>query len=348
MAKGKGKSKSAATLVNQLAKEHEHILITRGSGVEIQLKGVIPTGLPTLDHAIGRGGIPLGRLTVLTGQESVGKTTLALQLAARTQEMGGVAVFIDREHKLDPPYAAALGVNLDDLIVAKPDHLEDCFTTMEHAAALVQKKRGDVPVLIILDSINAAISKAEYEAEYDTVAIAGSARVFAYAMPRIMGRLARVPVALVWLSQYRMKITSFGSYNERFSGGNAVKFYAALGIDMKRVDDLKIGPRIVGADVKTRVIKNQVAPPFRETVLQVRHMVGFDRDASLLERARQLGFVNESQMKWFEMPDPEQDGKMIRWQGIEGANGWTRLVTEKRPGLREYLYAAVRAKEGWA
>jgi len=337
-------ARSVADVVSDMAKQHAHIIASPGGSVDLELKGVIPTGLPTLDWAIGRGGIPMGRLTVITGQEMIGKSTMALQLCAQAQRAGGVAVYIDREHKYDPRYAASLGVTLDGMIVTHPDHLEACFEAMESATLIVQERFGSVPVLVVLDSINAAISKAEFEAVYTKTHMASSARVFSLALPRLIGRLARLPVALVWLSQWRLKITSFGAFNEKVSGGNAVKYYSSLVINMKRVGDVKLGPTVIGTEVSARIDKNQVSHPNREALLQIMNDgTGFNHDHALIERAAAQGLIGIGKAQWYEMPDPGSPKGVARWQG---AAGWRKLIA-RRPDLAERLEAEVRTKDGW-
>ena len=227
-------------------------------GLAIKIKGVVSTQCATIDAAIGRGGIPTGRLTIINGAEGCGKTTLALHLAAEVQKMGGVAVYLDKEYKLDPDYAAKIGVDLEKLIISQPSYLERAFVAFDaiiNRAVDIRKQSGErIPIMIILDSMNAAISKAQFEGEWDDSHYAPQARVYSNLLPKLMPKVSKEDVALVWISQIRQKIgLQFGNPDD-ICGGKAPKFYASLILDVKRAKTIAKDGEKVGNEITVILI----------------------------------------------------------------------------------------------
>lgn len=346
--------------------------LSKSLGLEIvpaskatNIPGIIKTRSATLNHAVGRGGIPFGRLIVLTGSEGGGKTTLALELVAEVQKMGGVGLYIDAEHKLDLDYAASLGVNLDELLVAYPENAEEGFKTLSGTIDLVrasyaeQKSKDgkitqscgvEVPVILILDSVNALLSKLAAEADYGEGGGAGlgsHARAFSEALPKFLKKVRGQMVAPIFISQQRAKISSYGGGKEKVSGGNAVKFYAAMVLDIVRTGNYRrngaeSGPYI-GSEVEVTVIKNQVAKPYQVAALRNHWGTGTDVVHSLLLHAVTLGILNRGSGGWYEIPwDGDTNGiKLVdgclKWQG---QTGYHRTIA-KIPALATYIQTKV-------
>jgi len=267
-------------------------------GLKIALKGTISTQCPTIDAAIGRAGIPLGRLTIIQGPEAGGKTTLALHLVAECQRMGGVAAYIDAEYKLDPEYAAAIGVDMDRVAIFYPDHLEQAFSMMEKITAIAKKRREEtgkaVPVLLVLDSMNAALSKAELEGDWDDQHYAPQARVFSQNLKKIIPIVSKENVALVFISQIRQKIGVVFGNDEKTAGGNAPRFYASLMIDIRRIGSVKEGDDIAGSRCKAKMTKNQIAAPFKTAEFEIHYGRGIDAELALIELAVERGIVEKA------------------------------------------------------
>lgn len=263
--------------------------------LSIKIKGVISTGCPSIDAAIGRGGIPLGRLTILHGQEGSGKTTLALHLVASCQKAGGIVIYLDKEYKLDPEYAAALGVDDQRLIIVQPSHLERAFELMEkviNKVAAHRKAGNDTPILIVLDSMNAAITKAQYEGEWEDKHYAPQARVFSSSLPKLIPLVSKERVALLFISQIRKKIgVMFGS-DEEICGGQAPKFYASLimGITKLAATKNEEGDKLSNR-IRVECFKNQIAPPFKKAECEIVYGKGIDKERSLLWICEQKGII---------------------------------------------------------
>lgn len=277
-------------------------MLLSGGGLEIEIRGVISTRIAALDRAIGRGGVPLGRLTIIHGPESSGKTTLALHLVAECQAMGGIVLYIDKEYKLDPRYAADLGVDLGRLVISQPPYLEKVFAITEKAVVMAQEHRsrtGDrVPILIVLDSMNAAITKTQFEGDWDDSDSYGPmARVFSQKLPKIIPIIAREDVALVFISQIREKIgISFGN-KDKIAGGKAPKFYSSLIMDignMGRIKEEDGKGKAPGQKSRVIVRKNQIAPPFLEAEFDIVYGSGADRIGSVVDVAVADGVIDKS------------------------------------------------------
>jgi len=294
-------------------------------GLAIKIRGVLSTQCPAVDVAIGRGGIPLARLTILTGPEGCGKTTLALHLVAECQRQGGIAVYNDAEYKLDPDYAKKLGVNLDELMIIQPPYLERVFavieTTVESAREMRIKMKRRIPILIVLDSMNAAISKAAYEGDWEQQQMADVARIYSQKLPKLIPLVSREDVALVFISQVREKIGVMFGDKEDTAGGRAPRFYASLIINVKRVGsetDPKTNIRMCDHN-QAYIAKNQIAPPFRKAEFDIVYGKGVDYFASLIKVAVAKGLV-------------KQNGQWYVWNGHKygpGIKKAARILAQK-------------------
>ena len=264
-------------------------------GFAIKIRGVISTQCPSIDWATGRGGIPLGRLTILHGKEGSGKTTLALHIVAECQRQGGAVVYMDKEYKLDPDYARDIGVDTKRLIIVQPPHLERVFETTRRIIERIKANREETgkrtPVLVVLDSMNAAITKAQYEGEEEAQHVAPEARVYSRLLPKLIPLVNEEDVALLWVSQVRNKIgVKFGDPDD-VCGGNAPKFYASMILHVTNFGSEKVDGERVANKLWVEPKKNQIAPPFKKAEVRVVYGEGFDKEKSLLWIAEKLGTV---------------------------------------------------------
>ena len=248
----------------------------------------ISTGSVGLDIALGIGGIPQGRVTEIYGPESSGKTTLTLQIIAECQKNGGTAAFIDAEHALDPQYAAKLGVNVDDLLLSQPDTGEQA---LEVADMLVKSKSVD---LVIIDSVAALVPRAEIEGEMGDHHVGLQARLMSQALRKITGNIQRSGATVVFINQIRMKIgVMFGS-PETTTGGNALKFYSSVRLDIRRIGSVKEGDEVMGNETRVKVVKNKVSPPFKQAEFQIMYGLGINQEGEILDFGHKLGLVEKS------------------------------------------------------
>ncbi|HEY6105334.1 MAG TPA: recombinase RecA [Anaeromyxobacteraceae bacterium] len=297
-----------------------------GEGAEVPAVAVIPSGSLGLDLALGVGGYPRGRVVEIFGPESSGKTTLALHAIAEAQRLGGVAAFIDAEHALDVGYARRLGVNLGDLLVSQPDTGEQALEITEQ---LVRSGACDV---VVIDSVAALVPRAEIEGEMGDAHMGVQARLMSQALRKLGGVVSRNQATVVFINQIRMKIGVVFGNPETTTGGHALKYYASLRLDIRRIGQLKEGEAVVGNRTRVKVVKNKVAPPFREAEFDIRYGTGIDRCAEAVDLGAERGLV-EKQGSWFAL-----EGERIG-QGRERAAAFLRENPAALQGLLERLAA---------
>ena len=295
---------------------------------------VVPTGSISLDLALGVGGLPRGRIVEIYGPESSGKTTLALHAIAEAQRIGGTAAFIDVEHALDPNYAAALGIDLDNLLISQPDTGEQA---LEIAEMLTRSNAVDV---IVVDSVAALVTKAELEGDMGDTHVGLQARLMSQALRKLTAAISRSKAVMIFINQLREKIgVMFGS-PETTSGGRALKFYASIRLDVRKLEQIKIGTDVVGTRTRVKVVKNKVAPPFRMAEFDITYGRGISNMGSILDVALERNIVGKSG-SWYTYGD-QRIG-----QGRENAKAFleerTDLAGEIELKIREALGAVVSA-----
>ncbi|HET9551431.1 MAG TPA: recombinase RecA [Anaeromyxobacteraceae bacterium] len=287
---------------------------------------VVPTGSLGLDLALGVGGLPRGRVVEIFGPESSGKTTLALHAIAEVQRQGGVAAFVDAEHALDVGYARKLGVNLADLLVSQPDTGEQA---LEIAEQLVRSGAVD---LIVVDSVAALVPKAEIEGEMGDAHMGVQARLMSQALRKLTAVVSRNQSLVVFINQIRMKIGVVFGNPETTTGGHALKFYSSVRLDIRRIGAVKEGEAVVGSRTRVKVVKNKVAPPFREAEFDIRYGVGVDRFAEAIDLAVERGIV-------------EKSGAHFAFEGERIAQGRERAAEWLRANPAAFERLAARLKE---
>ncbi len=288
MAVASEKSKTLDTAIFQIQKQFGKGAIMRLGSDEREAVSVISSGILSLDIATGVGGIPRGRMTEIFGPESSGKTTLTLHLIAEAQRAGGTAAFIDAEHALDVGYAERLGVNVDDLLVSQPDYGEQALEITE-----ILIRSGSVD-LIVIDSVAALVPKAEIDGNIGDSHVGLQARLMSQTMRKLTGILNRTHTALVFINQIRMKIgVMFGS-PETTTGGNALKFYSSLRIDIRKLASIKDGQETIGTRTKVKIVKNKVAPPFKVSEFDIIYGEGASKIGDLLDLAVAQDIVEKS------------------------------------------------------
>jgi recombination protein RecA len=257
---------------------------------------VIPTGSIALDMAIGVGGVPRGRVVEVYGPEGSGKTTVALHLIAEAQKLGGIAAFIDAEHALDPHYSSRLGVDIDNLLISQPDTGEQALEITE---ALVRSGAVDI---VVIDSVAALVPKAEIEGEMGDSHVGLQARLMSQALRKLTGAISKSNTSVIFINQIREKVGVLFGNPEITPGGRALKFYATLRLEVRRVESIKQGNEIIGMRVKVKVVKNKVAPPFRQAEFDLIYGLGISREGSLIDVATDLG-VLEKTGAWYSFGD---------------------------------------------
>jgi recombination protein RecA len=321
------KAKALAAALAQIEKQFgKGSIMKMGEGSVVTDVPVVSTGSLGLDIALGIGGLPRGRVVEVYGPESSGKTTLTLQVIAEMQKLGGTAAFIDAEHALDPGYAQKLGVNLDELLISQPDTGEQA---LEIADMLVRSASVDV---VVIDSVAALVPKAEIEGEMGDSLPGLQARLMSQALRKLTANINRTNTLVIFINQIRMKIgVMFGS-PETTTGGNALKFYASVRLDIRRIGSIKKGDEVVGNETRVKVVKNKVAPPFREAIFDILYGEGTSREGEIIE----LGVLHklvEKSGSWY-----AYNGEKIG-QGKDNA----REYLKSKPQIAAEIEAKIRA-----
>ena len=321
------KKKALQTALAQIDKNFGKGTVMRlGDRPEMNVEA-IPTGSLALDAALGIGGVPKGRIIEIYGPESSGKTTLALHILAEAQKRGGEVAFVDAEHALDPVYAAALGVDTDNLLVSQPDTGEQA---LEITDALVRSGAVDA---VVVDSVAALVPKQEIEGEMGDTFVGLQARLMSQALRKLAGTIAKTNCVVIFINQLRMKIGVMYGNPETTTGGNALKFYSSVRLDVRRVESIKEGGNVIGNKTRVKVVKNKVAPPFREAVFEIMYGQGISKWGELVDLAVQMDIVQKSG-SWFSMGD-ERIG--------QGANSVKEYLMAN-PEIAAQVEAQVREK----
>jgi len=330
MATTADRGKAVEAAVGQIEKQFGKGSIMRlGTNERLIDVPAIPTGSLGLDIATGIGGVPRGRVTEIYGPESSGKTTLTLHCIAEAQKRGGLAAFIDAEHALDVAYAKKLGVNIDDLLVSQPDSGEQA---LEIAEILVRSGAMDI---IVIDSVAALVPRAELEGEMGDAHVGLQARLMSQALRKLASSISRSQTAFVFINQIRMKIGVMFGNPETTTGGNALKFYASLRLDIRRIQTIKEGDRPVGNRTRVKVVKNKIAPPFRDAEFDITYGEGISREAELIDIGVATDMVEKSGA-WYAL-----NGERIG-QGRENA----KRYLHEHPALADELEAKLRLAAG--
>ena len=319
------RKKALIQALGQIEKQFGKGAVMRlGDDVEPRDVEVIPTGSVGLDLALGIGGLPRGRVVEIYGPESSGKTTLTLHVIAEAQKRGGVAAFIDAEHALDPGYARKLGVKVEDLLISQPDNGEQA---LEIADMLVRSGAVDI---VVVDSVAALTPRAEIEGEMGDSHVGLQARLMSQALRKLTGNIKRSNTLVVFINQIRMKIGIMFGNPETTTGGNALKFYASVRLDIRRIGTVKRGEEVIGSETRVKVVKNKVAPPFRQAEFEILYDRGISREGEVLDLAVGAGLIEKSG-SWFSLK-----GERIG-QGRDNARQYLADHPETRSALESEI-----------
>jgi len=323
------KKRALTAALAQIDKQFGKGTVMRMGDKNVEPAEVIGTGSLMLDIALGIGGLPKGRVVEIYGPESSGKTTLTLQVIAECQKAGGTAAFIDAEHALDPTYAQKLGVNIDDLLISQPDTGEQALEVVD---MLVRSNSVDV---VVIDSVAALTPRAEIEGEMGEMQVGLQARLMSQALRKLTGNIKRSNCMVIFINQLRMKIGNMmpGQNPETTTGGNALKFYASVRLDIRRIGAVKKGEEIIGNQTKIKVVKNKLAPPFKVVVTEILYGEGISREGELIDMGVDAKMVEKSGA-WYSY-GTERIG-----QGKENARQWLK----DNPVAAKELEAKLREK----
>ena len=321
------KKKALETALQQIEKNFGKGSVMRLGDTPSMNVEAIPTGSLALDLALGIGGVPRGRIIEIYGPESSGKTTLALHILAQAQKRGGEVAFVDAEHALDPVYAKAIGVDIDSMLVSQPDTGEQA---LEITDALVRSGALDV---VVVDSVAALTPRAEIEGEMGDAFVGLQARLMSQALRKLAGSIAKTNCVVIFINQLRMKIGVLYGNPETTTGGNALKFYSSVRMDVRRIEAIKNGTQLIGNRTRVKVIKNKVAPPFKEAVFDIMYGEGISRYGEMVDLGVQLDLIHKAG-SWFSI-----DGERIG-QGRDNA----RQFLMDNPDLADELEEKIRAQ----
>ncbi len=321
------KKKALSAALMQIEKQFGKGAVMRMGDVAHQDIDVFPTGSLTLDIALGCGGLPRGRVVEIYGPESSGKTTMTLEVIAQAQKMGCTAAFVDAEHALDPIYAGKIGVDIDELLVSQPDTGEQALEIVD---MLVRSSAVDI---VVVDSVAALTPKAEIEGDMGDTHVGLQARLMSQALRKLTGNIKRSNTLVIFINQIRMKIgVMFGS-PETTTGGNALKFYASVRLDIRRIGAIKKGDEVIGNDTRVKVVKNKVAPPFRQAEFEIIYGEGVSFEGELIDLGVDMGFVQKAG-SWYSY------GKDRIGQGKDNA----RIYLKEHPEALAELEGKIRGK----
>ncbi len=323
------KKKALDVAINQIEKQFGKGSIMRlGENAKMNID-VIPTGSLDLDLALGIGGLPRGRVIEIFGPESSGKTTVALHAVAEAQKSGGIAAFIDAEHALDPSYAQKLGVNIDDLIVSQPDTGEQ---GLEIAEALVRSGAVDI---VVVDSVAALVPKAEIEGDMGDSHVGLQARLMSQALRKLTGSISKSQTIIIFINQLREKVGVMFGNPETTTGGRALKFYSSVRLDVRRIDSIKQGDNVIGNRTRVRVVKNKVAPPFKQAEFDIMYGEGISKEGNILDVGANSDIVTKSGA-WYSY------GEYKLGQGRENAKDFLK----ENPEVTKEIETKIREKYG--
>ncbi len=322
------KQKALSAALGQIEKQFGKGAVMRlGDGGVDTTMGAISTGSLSLDMALGIGGLPRGRVIEIYGPESSGKTTMALQVIAECQKLGGAAAFVDAEHALDATYAGKLGVDIDELLVSQPDTGEQA---LEITDMLVRSGAVDI---VVIDSVAALTPKAEIEGDMGDSHMGLQARLMSQALRKLTGNIKRSNTMVVFINQIRMKIGVMFGNPETTTGGNALKFYASVRLDIRRIGAIKRGDEVIGNETRVKVVKNKVAPPFKQCEFEILYGEGTSREGELIDLGVKLGMVDKAGA-WYSYKD-ERIG-----QGKDNS----RTFLKENPQIADEIDARIRAE----